>query len=182
MIAQNVINTVYTAHTVAITQSTSFLKDRFDSDKKLPITDTNKKNKLPLLKAGPVKKSSKIKEKVAALKSDRSLFSRLFIACQSRDGNLQEFFKHENQPFPPSLTEAGTLSSGKKADLAKCLEKMGETIRETPEVDAKIIDGAVIVQMLRPSTARSFQEYADNVFMPQIIKQMEGVKTGRHLG
>ena len=39
-------------------------------------------------------------EKERQLKNDCQLFSRLYFACQSRDGDLKEFFKHENQPCP----------------------------------------------------------------------------------
>ncbi|KAL8566382.1 hypothetical protein ACOMHN_049340 [Nucella lapillus] len=46
----------------------------------------------------------------------------------------------------------------------------------TPTVDAKILDGAVIVQMLPPKLANTFQDYADNVFLPYIMRQLETVK------
>lgn len=79
------------------------------------------------------------------------MFSRLYIACQNRDGNLEEFFKYENQPEPPALSEGGKLRSGHKSDLIKCLEKLVEGTSETPRVDAIIMDGAVLyVQMLKP--------------------------------
>ena len=39
-------------------------------------------------------------KKVQVLKDDCRLFSQLFIYCQSRECDLQEFFKHENQSFP----------------------------------------------------------------------------------
>ena len=71
-----------------------------------PITEAIKTNKLPLFKQQPQKNPTKDKQKVAALKNDCALFSRLYIACQSRDGNLEEFFKHENQSFPPPLAQA----------------------------------------------------------------------------
>jgi len=46
------------------------------------------------------------------LKSDCSLFSRLYITCQSCKGDLQEFFRHENHPWPPSLSQHGKLRHG----------------------------------------------------------------------
>ena len=52
-----------------------------------------------------------------------SLFSRLYIACQTRKGDLPEFFRHENQPTPPSLSKLGDMRTSKKADLQKCLER-----------------------------------------------------------
>ena len=47
---------------------------------------------------------TKTSELVSSLKSDRNLFSRLYVASQFRDGNLDECFSHENQPCPPSIT------------------------------------------------------------------------------
>lgn len=45
-----------------------------------------------------------------------------------------------------------------------------------PTPDAVILDGAVIVQMLQPRTARTFQEYFSTVFAPYILKQLETAK------
>ena len=44
-------------------------------------------------------------------------------------------------------------------------------------VDAIILDGSAIVQMLNPRTSKTFQEYADTVFAPYISAQLE--KTDR---
>ena len=109
------------------------------------------------------------------MKEDCALFSRLYIACQSRDGNLEEFFKYENQPWPPSLSHMGSLRGGEKADLVKCLPNPSTTNTESPKVDAVILDGAVIVQMLPPKTALTFEEYFDAVFAPYVMKQLESV-------
>ena len=38
----------------------------------------------------------------------------------------------------------------------------------SPEVDAKVLDGAAIVQMLSPKLARTFQDYVDLIFLPHI--------------
>ncbi|MPC90255.1 hypothetical protein E2C01_085231 [Portunus trituberculatus] len=43
----------------------------------------------------------------------------------------------------------------------------------TPEVDAKVLDGAAIVQMLSPKLAKTFQEYVDLIFLPYIQRQFE---------
>ena len=51
------------------------------------------------------------------------LFSWFYIACQTRKGDLPEFFRHENQPPPPSLSKLVDRRTGKKADLLNCLER-----------------------------------------------------------
>ena len=96
------------------------------------------------------------------------IFSRLCIACES----CEEFFKHENHPWPPSLAQASRLREGQKSDLVTCIEKTSSPTAESPEVDVAILDGAVVVQMASPGAARPFQEYADNVCMSYIMKQL----------
>ena len=44
---------------------------------------------------------------------------------------------------------------------------------DIPQVDAVIIDGAVAVQMLPPGMAGTFQEYADTIFIPYILRLLE---------
>ncbi len=85
-----------------------------------------KKNKLLLFSRPPPRKKSKTAMQVSSLKSDVSLFSRLFIAGQSRDGTLEEFFHHENQVCPPLLSQFGKQRLGAKSELLHCLESIVE--------------------------------------------------------
>ena len=39
-------------------------------------------------------------------------------------------------------------------------------------LDAKLFDGAAVVQMLNPGTVKTFQEYADKVFLPYVFQQL----------
>ena len=165
--------------------------------------------------------------------SDLALFSRLYIVCQTRGGNLEEFFRHENQPWPSSLAKLGDLRSGSKADLVISLisqtrsralpgpdqlsntpadddaaishsldevptQIMDDTtdfmITEDPfedsadvldeavlvpvstsmsQVDAKVLDGAAVIQMLSPKLAKTFQDYVDQIVLPYILRQFE---------
>ena len=45
-----------------------------------------------------------------------------------------------------------------------CLEGHAEPQSEAPTVTAVVLDGAVIVQMLKLGTAKAFEEYAQKVF------------------
>ncbi len=49
-------------------------------------------------------------------------------------------------------------------------------VSDTPTVDAIILDGAVIVNMLRPGTACTFSEYASQIFLPYITTQLQHVQ------
>ena len=50
----------------------------------------------------------------------------------------------------PSLSQMGKLRGGNKSDLVKCLLKFPNAKFDAP--NAVILDGAVVVQMLPPST------------------------------
>jgi len=64
------------------------------------------------------------------------LYSRFYIACHARKGDLPEFFRHGNQPIPPPLSKLGDMRIGKKADLLKCreLSRLGSGNADEEEV------------------------------------------------
>jgi hypothetical protein len=68
------------------------------------------------------------------------------------------------------------MRSGTKSDLVHCLEKLispQEHILTNPAVTVIIIDGAAIVNMLKPGvTTKTFQDYATQVFIPFIARQL----------
>ena len=153
-------------------QYKKFVEERLESCTK-PIAETLPKNKLPLFSRPPVKTQSKQKEQLAALKSDCGLLLRLYISCQTRHGDLDQFFSHENHAAPPALSTGGKLRIGVKADLLHCLESSQSEDRSAPLLDATVLDGAAIVQMLNCGTSKTFQEYADTVFAPYISTQLQ---------
>ncbi|KAJ8888479.1 hypothetical protein PR048_007970 [Dryococelus australis] len=121
---------------------------------------------------------SKEKVQKLSLKTDCALFSRLHIACQEREGNLDEFFRHENQPYPPSLCEYGFPRACNKADLIKALHNHIPTLLppSEPSVDAKIFDGATVIHMIKPGDEQTFQEYIENKYLPYMEKQKNSVQ------
>ncbi|CAG2231325.1 unnamed protein product [Mytilus edulis] len=165
----SVVKTVNTIESLGQEQFEKYTKERL-VDRTTSVFDTIKRNKLPLLQTPPpAKKSSTTDHKLMALKSNCSLFSRLYIACQSRDGNLDDFFRHENHAFPPSLSQNGTIRLGTKADLlSKCLERLTPPTDVKPVVSSVILDGSAVVNMLKPVNIKSFNEYALKVFIPYI--------------
>ena len=82
-----------------------------------PITG----NKVNLFNTVPQKKTKSLMA-TGSLKSEANLFARLYVACQTRDGDIDEFFRHENHAYPPALSSYGQLRKGKKSDLIPCLE------------------------------------------------------------
>ncbi|CAG2200822.1 unnamed protein product [Mytilus edulis] len=93
----------------------------------------------------------------------------VYVSCQVRDSDLDEFFRHENQAYPPSLSQFGQLRLSSKSDLLVSLEKMCVIVTEIPDVDAIILDGAVIVNILKPRFCKTFEDYSKQVF-PSSIK------------
>lgn len=173
----SIVKSVQDVTKIGDKQFKEFTKERF-TERSKAITEPLKRNNLPILSTQTKKTVSKDKAKVKGkeLKQNCALFLRLYIACQSRDGNLDDFFTYENQPWPPSIAQNGKLRGGQKADLVKCLANEATEILERPSVDAVILDGAVIVQMLPVKTSRTFEEYFATVFAPYIMKQFEAAR------
>ena len=65
------------------------------------VFDPISKNQIPLFSRPSSRGLSKTKQTITSLKSDCTLFSRLYIATQTRHGDLDNFFKHENHAYPP---------------------------------------------------------------------------------
>ena len=62
-----------------------------------PIDVTIHRNRLTLFVGSTTKTTSTEKQQLKSIKSDVELLSRLYISPQTRDGNLEDFFQHENQ-------------------------------------------------------------------------------------
>ena len=112
-------NHIYTIEDVGSKQYILYLKECLQECMK-PISDTISRNKIRLFGANNVRQRSKVQRDVTTLKNNCQLFSRLFIACQARGGNLDDFFSNKNQATPPALSLIG--NQGNKADLLKCIE------------------------------------------------------------
>ena len=77
--------------------------------------------------------------------------------------------------MPPSISDGGKLRQGTKADLLQCFAKLHETQVTEPEVSAILVDGAAVVQLLKPGMAKTFQDYSQNVFISYIAKLLAKV-------
>ena len=152
-------------------------------NQKIPIYDTIKHNNLHLFSRPPIKGKSTKQHQISSLKNNCSLFSRLYIAAQVRDGDLDQFFQHENQPCPPSLSQMGSLRGGTKSDLLICLQdQAGENVPSCPtgQITCTILNGAAIVNMLPPRTAKTFQDYATDIFFTLYLITASTCNQTRH--
>lgn len=131
-----------------------------------------KKNKLPIFKRQPCQQKAKSKLATEDLKSDYSLFSQMFIASQVRDGDLGEFFSHENHQWPPALSQHGKLRLiNSKSELLDCLDT--PNIQQPDTYDAKVFDGAAVVHSLPTAEVSTFGEYSQQVFLPWVTRQLQ---------
>lgn len=150
----------------------TFIKDVVTARTK-SIHDTIKKNNLSLFKRSSKKKPTNQGKKIKVLANNVSLFAQLYVAMQSRDGDLDEFFCHEVQAFPPSLSDFGNLYlPGTKSELLKCLVQQ-EHSDPPMRYHSRVFDGAVIVHSLPTNIASTFDGYADLVFIPYVLSQLQ---------
>ena len=109
----------------------------------MSIHDTISKNILTLFKRQQPKQIVKASLKLTAVASDRCVpVRRSFIQY---DGDLEEFFQHDNQPYPPSLSEFGGLRFGKKSLMIACVKKDTPPLPPPASQDVQVFDGAAIV-------------------------------------
>ena len=86
-----------------------------------------------------------------------------------------DFFSHENQSYPPSMSNYGTLRSRTKADLLVCVSELvlhHDTVKPH-EAHMVILDGAAMFNMIKPRTPVSFARYITQV-MEYVRKQFRG--------
>ena len=127
------------------------------------ISNTIKNNKCEIFSTSKSKTPSKLHQNLKVVKNDVGLFSRLFIDSQTRDGDLHTFFAHE---------------SYRRKKQKFCPIFHMTILSEALEIDAKVIDGAAIINMLKPTYGKTFRDYAINKFVPYIsslFRQVERV-------
>ena len=119
------------------------------------------------------KPKSKSSQKLATYRSNTSLFGRLYIANQHRNGDPATFFPHENQAIPPSLSDFGKIRIGRKSLLLSCLETTNNQPLHPNLFDCRILDGAAVVHFLKSDTASTFADYSDKIFVPFVFQQLQ---------
>ena len=74
------------------------------------------------------------------------------------------------------MSKAGKLWDGDKSDLLVCLEGLEYYLNGISQVDAKILDGTVVVNMLPTIAVSIFQDYIDDTFIPYVKGQLQSVE------
>ena len=96
------ITAVSSVITTGIQQYNNFVEERLQKRTK-PIKKPQRKNKLHVF----VQQWKAQKSSLTILRNGCSLFSRLYIARQTRKGDLPELFRHKNQPNTTVIEQTG---------------------------------------------------------------------------
>ena len=167
-----IVKTINEIQIIGKQQADVFFNERLIQKSKnidVPI----KKNKLCLFSSAntsTAQNSTKTEKK--QLKNDRKLFAQLYIVTQVRGGDIKELFTHETRKEPPSLSKEGEIRSGNKADLLPCIKGDMTLSATEPVTEAAVLEGSVLVNIIKPETSKTFQDYADGVFAAAIKKEL----------
>ena len=163
------------AKSIGLAQSSTFTQDWLISRTK-SLYDNIAHTKLPLFRqktAGNI--TSRQKKNLKLMKDDCHLFSRLYIACQTRAGDLDNFFAQENHSFPVSISEYGNLCKSSKSDFISCLTSTIEPQHEAPAVNGIVIDGGAMAHTSYPEfSTKILGEYCE-VQVAKKIKALANV-------
>ena len=105
------------------------LNERFVAERLLcntkSIYDTVCKNDFALFPSKNSIVTNKSVQKIVSLQAERLLYANLYLACQSRDGDLDDFVMHENHLYLPSISDYGKLKKClTKSDFLACVNSL----------------------------------------------------------
>lgn len=162
---QDVVDNVRKVKDIGSKRYQEFVDKRIRSQEEAftaPVTHT----RLKLFKASS--DQSHKKSEVAVVKDQQAKVTQLLLAVHSGRNINEEVFSHENSPHPPSLTRKGQMHHGTKSEILDCIVPR-DLDNHRPVTTAAVLDGAVLVQMLRPGSAETIGCYFSDVFAPYIL-------------
>ena len=158
------------AYNEGAVQMKEFVEQRLNSNNVSfwnPIPNLKIKTFASTAKKQRVKASA---EKVITVSADRDLLNRLVIAAKARDVNLKDVLCYELSTVPFSTTHIdGTLRKTNKSILLGELQDKGDVQPKLPlpppdVSSAYIIDGMVVIQMVKSGGVATFGELASTHF------------------
>lgn len=176
---QDVVQTVMSIEEKGKAQYVRYCQERLESSRvslHAPIT----RNNLPTFARSQKSRTKDPKtQKIRNLRNEVQLFSSMWVAeSNNRPGDLDEFFASETDEFPSATSVNGVMREANKADLLNlCLGPLLKAKpSRCPPVDVKMVDGAVLVHMLKPTnTCQTFADYLNYVFIPHVIRQCQSI-------
>ena len=179
MSTQNdLVNTVKNVEATGEQQYQEFVEDHLEK-RTVSLFETIKKNKLALFRTPKVRETSKQKMQLNSVKQDCAMFAQLYISCQVRGGDRDDFFRHVNRSYPPSLSQFGALGTGTKSTLVDRLKALTPSVATGNVcscIDAIILNGAAVVNLLKPANCKTFADYAHDVFIKYVKSQFRSAQ------
>lgn len=138
----------------------------------VPVSNTIRRNNI-LTFANRPHLSKKGNKASGTQKKNMTLITQLFLSLQSRpDADVEEFFRFENQREPPSLADYGSLRSGSKSDILECIKAPTGRSSQARRATIVVLDMAAVIHMVRPTSAKTFAEYATQHMIPFLKSQI----------
>ena len=148
---------------------TSFMQKRILTQEEA-FTGTIPKTNLKLFKTSL--SGQRQKSDASVIKDQHSKSKLILLAANSGRKITQSVFTHENSTLPPSLTAKGHMHHGEKSEILDCIVPK-ELDNQRPATTAAVLDGAVLVQMIRPRNVGTFEEYFRKELLPYILSWFE---------
>ena len=109
------------------------------------------------------KKSAGLKSDMKRMKEDRTKMIQLLHAVHVGRGIDKGVFSHEISEHPPSITKNGVMYKGIKSDILDCIGGNIEACQTAESgnihADALVIDGPVLVHLIKPKQSVTFHDY-----------------------
>ncbi|XP_051797479.1 uncharacterized protein LOC127531687 [Acanthochromis polyacanthus] len=165
----DVVHSVREVKNIGMKRYTVFVDKRVRSQEEaftapIPLT------RLKLFKAPFSQRCNK--SEVAVVKDQQAKVTQLLLAVHSGCKIDERVFSHESSPHPPSLTRKGKMHHGNKSEILDCIVPR-DLDNHRPVTTAAVLDGDVLVQMLRPGSAVTIGQYFTDVFAPYILSWFE---------
>ena len=183
--SQQISDDLLQARASGTTAMDQFVLERL-VERKVPFFDTVKKMKLHTF--SNLKKTTKTRSNTGetlSITTDRQLFGRIVVVAKTRDIDLKHLLSHELSPVPLALAKPdGTLNKTQKQTLLVELEKNANSsfptlpITSTDSDTAWMIDGMAIIQMMKHSALKTFNDLSRFLFN-QIIRIFESADVKR---
>lgn len=169
LVSQDIVSNVRKIKEIGLERYKAFVDNRIISQEKAftaPIPNT----KLKLFKASLCQPRRKAEVKV--IKDQQAKMTQVLLAAHSGRNISESVFSHESSVYPPSLTRKGCMHHGVKSEILDCIVPV-DLSNCRPVTTAAVLDGAVLVQMLRPRNVLTIGDYFKDVFVPYILSWFE---------
>lgn len=147
---------------------TAFLNKRVSSQEEA-FTAPIHKSSLKLFKVSL--SEPRRKSEVSVIKDQQAKNTDILLAANS-GRSIDYVFSHESSAFPPSLTRKGSMYHGDKSEILDCIVP-ADLDNHRPATTAGMLDGAVLIQMIRPGSNVTIEDYFTDKFVPYILSWFE---------